>query len=74
MNSAWDQICHHFSSVLQKGEFFQLSLLEQSMFSHYFMSMSPILSFCFYWTLGFSAQIAHVQNPLDCRRDDLSRE
>ena len=25
-------------------------------------------------TLGFSAQIAHIQNPLDCRPDGWARE
>lgn len=78
-------LCFHEFSVrpnmsslllsVTKGGIFQLSLLEQSMFSHYFMSVSPILSSCFYWTLWiFSAQIAHIQNPLDCRPDDWARE
>lgn len=58
-----------------KGGIFQLSLLEQSMFSHYLMSVSPILSSCFYWTHWIvSAQIAHIRNPLDCRPDDRARE
>lgn len=60
MNSMWDQICHHFSRVLQKGEFFQLSLLERSMFSHYLMSMPFILSSCFYWTLWSFQPKAHI--------------
>lgn len=45
------------------------------MFSYHFMSVSPIFKLLFLLdTLGFSAQTAHIQNPLDCRPDDWARE